>query len=210
MRKSIRVRPFLIKSDSETNIWSYKFNNKIYYDVANLNTIDETTYYKLVLCNIEKDVNIGVGDIVTDGCDIGIIRSINDGFYSISKLDGSMLMENKPKSLLGGLYKVEATHEFILPEIINRIIKEYNNGGMNDFYFWDSMKVLYFEDVCNGWFNMSDDSLNIIHPSKETKECDEIDILSEHLKNTDLSISELIERGVLSSIVQAMRAYKFN
>ena len=144
--KTIKVKPFLISSNKRTDL---AIVTESYSDI----TPDETYHKKDTLeivygkyvnldyydCQeivlITLDEKIQENDLVTDGYDLGIITSLNNKYYSISNIDGSVVMENKDISLLyGGLSKVVALQPLIPEDYISKLIKDYNNGGMNDFY----------------------------------------------------------------------------
>lgn len=143
--KTIKVKPILISSNKRTDL---AIVTESYYDI----TPDETYHKKDTLeivygeyVNLDyydckeivliSDENIQENDMVTDGYDLCKITSLDNKYYSISNIDGSVVMENKEISLLyNGLSKVVALQSIIPKDYISKLIKDYNNGKMKEFY----------------------------------------------------------------------------
>lgn len=201
--KTIKVKPFLISSNKRTDL---AIVTESYSDI----TPDETYHKKDTLeivygkyvnldyydCQeivlITLDEKIQENDLVTDGYDLGIITSLNNKYYSISNIDGSDVMENKDISLLyGGLSKVVALQPLIPEDYISKLIKDYNNGGMNDFYIEVKECLLnetfYFTKpkLTNGYITIKEKSPNIYGI------CSKCDCLKE-CENKPLCIEQIL------------------
>lgn len=142
--KTIKVKPILISSNKRTDLaivtesYSDITPDEIYHKKDTLETVYgeyvDLDYYDCKEIVLISDEKIQENDLVTDGYDLAIITSLNNKYYSISNINGSVVMENKEISLLyNSLSKVVALQSLIPEEYISKLIEEYNNGGMKDF-----------------------------------------------------------------------------
>jgi hypothetical protein len=116
--KTLLVRSVLVESKEVTNLWSYK-GRRLYYDQANFNDEDETIYYQLILISLDPDEKIEEGDLKY-GC--GRLEKQDAFRYENTTIIGTIIWR-----------KVIATQDQLSPELINQLVSEYNNGGMQDF-----------------------------------------------------------------------------
>lgn len=113
--KTLSVKPVLIASKEQTNLWSYK-GRRLYYNQANFNDEDETAYYRLVLISLDPNEKIEVGDKYYDE-HYGLILT------ATTQSDHNTYHYKK----------VIATQDQLSPDLIQKLVAEYNNGGMQDF-----------------------------------------------------------------------------
>jgi hypothetical protein len=114
--KLYKVKPVLITTNNKTGL--FIIEDKLYYSI--INKVRENNEGKeLILISLE-DRNIEIGNII----------------YS-DILDEIEVVKQLPKGNLefwiDSIYKVIMTQKELSPELIQRLVDEYNNGGMKDF-----------------------------------------------------------------------------
>lgn len=129
------VRPVLITSKEQTNLWSYK-GRRLYYNQANFNDEDETAYYQLVLISLDPNEKIERGNkVVTNNVDY---FATEIQLCTMSEfLDSDNIIKfginNHIKVYKSGYNKLIATQDQLSPDLIQKLVAEYNNGGMQGF-----------------------------------------------------------------------------
>lgn len=133
--KTKLVRPVLVESKERTDLWSYK-GRRLYYNQANFNDEDETTYYRVVLVSLDPNDKIERGNkVVTNNVDY---FDTEIQLCTMSEfLDSDNIIKfginNQIKVYKFGYNKVIATQDQLSPDLMQKLVDEYNNGGMQDF-----------------------------------------------------------------------------
>lgn len=143
--KTLLVRPVLVESKERTNLWSYK-GRRLYYNQANFNDEDETAYYRAVLVSLDPNDKIERGNkVVTNNVDY---FATEIQLCTMSEfLDSDNIIKfginNQIKVYKFGYNKVIATQDQLSPDLMQKLVDEYNNGGMQDFEIIGEMLALY-------------------------------------------------------------------
>lgn len=133
--KTLLVRPVLVESKERTNLWSYK-GRRLYYNQANFNDEDETAYYRAVLVSLDPNDKIERGNkVVTNNVDY---FATEIQLCTMSEfLDSDNIIKfginNQIKVYKFGYNKVIATQDQLSPDLMQKLVDEYNNGGMQNF-----------------------------------------------------------------------------
>ena len=125
------VRPILVASKEITTIWSYK-ERRLYYNQANFNDVDDTTYYQLILVSLDSE-EIVVGDL--GYINIGVNGTIGMVSYDTKYRTWDLTTEDNvhyPFTTKEYINKVIVTQTQIPESYIQQFIEEYNSGVVKD------------------------------------------------------------------------------
>lgn len=133
--KTKLVRPILLDSEEwqplvlSTSRYGGLFKSEYYNPMTEMGD----TYKELIFVSLDPDERIEIGDIIYHSLD-----------YCTLLVTDSPQYDNKEMLKEYGYKKVITTYSQLSPELIQKLIDEYNNGGMKDF---EIEMCLYYKDL---------------------------------------------------------------
>lgn len=117
--------PFIGLKNGKLSIYSER-------NPSNFNVV----IYPIILISLDPDEKIEVDDnAISDDGYLIKVKSINGNELSFIPLQSDVYCNTETFHPISRYNKVIATQDQLSPELINQLVAEYNNGGMQDFFY---------------------------------------------------------------------------